>query len=116
MKRRDILKMAPAALVAGAVPAVALDQPETPVETLFREWLRLFEIEQSVYEVSPAGSDAETAAATQSLMAVERKMVAVPAQTERDWMLKAVAISCFGVFPVEDEHHPIWAEAKALVA
>ena len=42
MKRRDILKMAPAALAASAVPVAALsvaDPGETPVMRLYREWL-----------------------------------------------------------------------------
>ena len=41
MKRRDILKMAPAALAASAVPVAALsvaDPGETPVMRLYREF------------------------------------------------------------------------------
>lgn len=113
MNRRQLIASAPAVLAVGAVPAVA---GETEIEMLFAEWQRLFKIEKAVYNASPTGGDDDTKAATDSLLAVENAIIEIPAKSARDWMLKSIAVSCFGVFPVESEDHPLWSEARALIA
>lgn len=120
--RRHLLSGIPAfgfgaLIAAGATPVqVAAAPTETPVRKLFREWQRLYEIEKQVHEASPTGSDADTRAATEALMAIEKQMMEIPSTGAEDWMFKMSAISCFGIFPPESEDDPIWVEARALVA
>lgn len=88
----------------------------TPVMALFRAWQRLYDLEKQTHEASPTGSDASTRISTEALMVVEAQMIETPATGPEDWMAKMVATTCYGVFPHEDEDHPVWQEARQLLS
>ena len=116
MKRRDLLRMAPAALAASAVPAAALADAvpsETPVTRLFREWraANALVLETEDDDTMNERSDVRTE--------IELRLFAEPALNERDIVLKMLALTLDGVDWSNDHYNSggkIAAEAKALVA
>lgn len=116
MKRRDILKMAPVALAAGAVPVAALaaaDPSETPVMRLFREWraANALVLETEDDDTMNERCDVRTE--------IETRLFAEPALNERDIVLKMLALILDGEDWSNDHCNSggkIAAEAKALVA
>ncbi len=115
--RRALLKLAPAALAAGAVPAFAAAE-ETPVMKLFQEWQVAHDAEVVAFRESDTGECAMCDAATDRRVAVEKRLIAAPCEGLGDWALKVIAWTCFGDFSIEDScgRHDLWAEARALVA
>lgn len=93
MKRRDILKLAPAALVAAAAPAAALcvvDPAETPISSLFRKWKVAWR------EVEASETDEDSDAAWLVLSKIEARLFAEPAKDERDICFKLLALTLNG--------------------
>ncbi|MDQ7264074.1 hypothetical protein NM680_19980 [Paracoccus sp. PS-1] len=118
MKRRDLMRLAPAALVAGAAPAVgAAGVEETPVMKLFREWQVAHDAEVVAFRESDTGECAMCEAATDRRTSVEKRLIAAPCEGLGDWALKVMAWTCFGDFTIEDScgRHDLWAEARALI-
>ena len=115
MRRRDILKMAPAALAAGAVPVAALAAAvpsETPVMRLFREWraAQALVLEAEDDDTMNERSDLRTE--------IELRLFAEPALDERDIVLKMLALTLDGEDWTNDAYNhggKIAAEARALV-
>lgn len=113
MKRRAILTMAPAVLVAGAIHSAALGQPEeTPVAAAFRDWSRQRDLWRRVAQQGLEDDEAEYA----KMVALEEKMMALPSQTAKDMAIKMVVGHGFGEQSCLDYDGIVWAEARALVA
>jgi hypothetical protein len=119
MKRRDLMKMAPAMVAAGALPASALQataSDETPVMRLFREheaW--------NAYINGPetrSMPDDEFNAVLASYQDVEDRMMAEPARNAQDVVAKVLAWTDSGGFelPSPDAKPKFWAEIHAMVA
>lgn len=113
MKRRDLMRLAPAALVAGAAPPVgAAGVEETPVMRVFSEWKRANDF---------AHSQADDEAFEKALgerWEVEQRLMQTPSQNERDVLIKIIAWTNFGDGDLESGNpisQPIWAEARALI-
>lgn len=113
MKRRDLMRLAPAALAAGAVPVAAVAAEETPVMRVFSEWKRANDF---------AHSQADDEAFEKALgerWEVEQRLMQTPSQNERDVLIKIIAWTNFGDGDLESGNpisQPIWTEARALVA
>ncbi|MBT0781172.1 hypothetical protein [Paracoccus sp. pheM1] len=113
MKRRDLMRLAPAALAAGAVPVAAVAAEETPVMRVFSEWKRANDF---------AHSQADDEAFEKALgerWEVEQRLMQTPSQNERDVLIKIIAWTNFGDGDLESGNpisQPIWDEARALVA
>ncbi|WP_191569526.1 hypothetical protein [Paracoccus yeei] len=116
MKRRDILKMAPAVLAASAAPATALvaaGRNETPVMRLFREWraAQALVLEAEDDDTMNERSDLRTE--------IELRLFAEPALNERDIVLKMLALTLDGEDWTNDAYNhggKIAVEARALIA
>ncbi|WP_434286316.1 hypothetical protein [Celeribacter sp. SCSIO 80788] len=117
MNRRELLAAAPAALVAGALPAIAGDA-ETPISKMFREWVRLDLEEERTYENEPTGEgDALCDAATARKCDLARRIQNTPAQSLADLGMIIMAMSDFGNYGVRmNETEQFRKEARALVA
>ena len=119
MNRRNLMKLAPAALAAGAVPAVGMSggvvaAEETPVMKLYRQWrITQAKTERAPRDMPDEGFDA----LVEAHVAIERQMMQEPAQDARDWVIKIAAWTDFGVFCVQDrgENEALWAEARTLI-
>ena len=115
MKRRALLKLAPVALMASAVPAAALavaDPVDTPVMRLFREWRAANEL------VLEAEDDDTLNERSDVRTEIELRLFAEPALNERDIVLKMLALTLDGVDWSNDHYNSggkIAAEARALV-
>ena len=109
MNRRSFIAAAPAVALAGPVAA----ETETPVAALFKEW-------RDLEDVILRGFDADEPEHEERVdrqMAVVHQITALPALSERDWIMKAIAASDGGdmaMIPISDP--ALWAEARALVA
>ncbi|ARC37883.1 hypothetical protein A6J80_17360 [Paracoccus yeei] len=123
MKRRDILKMAPAVLAASAVPTTALaaaDPVDTPVMRLYREWLVVSKACDTAGREQPETPEGN--AIYEALVAkqgnIETALMKAPCQSPQDFVAKIIAWTGCGVhmLPDEDDNARFWAEAKALVA
>lgn len=113
MKRRQLLKLAPVVLAAGAVPVAAVAAEETPVMKLFREWEAAMADMDARKETI---SDADWVALDCHIDGLEEKIMDEPAQNGRDFIAKIVSWSHGGVFPLpKDPSDAFWAEARALV-
>ncbi|MDK8874322.1 hypothetical protein [Paracoccus sp. SSJ] len=112
MKRRDLMRLAPVALAAGAVPVAAVAAEETPVMRVFSEWKRVNEF---------AHSQTDDEAFEKALIErwqVEQRLMQTPSQNERDVLIKIIAWTNFGDGDLESGNpisQPIWAEARALI-
>jgi len=115
MNRRALLKLAPAALVVGAVPAVAVE--ETPVMRMFREWTALWAEAERLCDGVWKETEAEHEAVTGRMVELETQMVAAPKSSLLEIMMAVTAATNFGVVSYEDSFFlPTIAEARALVA
>ncbi|MDF3856207.1 hypothetical protein VB636_22405 [Paracoccus sp. APAP_BH8] len=116
MKRRDLMRLAPAALVAGAAPpAGAVGVEETPVMKLFREWQPLH---QFVCTSASAGMpDEEWNPLHDRVWDIADRIFATPAQTAQDFIAKVICHTVWGEhgLPDEGQNPSLWAEARALI-
>ena len=123
MRRRDILKAAPSALMASAVPAVAtlagvapaVAVAETPVMALFREWECL---NAAVQAADAAGDDEAFERAIDDRWALEQVLIHEPSQRDQDVLLKIAAWTAGGETDLECENShlsTVWSEVRALI-
>ncbi|QRZ13743.1 hypothetical protein JWJ88_03505 [Paracoccus methylovorus] len=112
MNRRALLKAMPAALVAGAAPAVAVADEETPIAAMYREIIRLREVacDRSLPE-------AEGDAACDQMMDLANDIVDLPARDADDFLRKVLGYTVNGDHEIGDgpKAAEIWAEARALI-
>jgi len=116
MKRRDLMRLAPAALMAGAAPAVgAAGVEETPVMKLFREWEPLYQfVGASARNGMP---EEEWNQLHNRVWDIADLIVATPAQTAQDFIAKVICNTVWGEhgLPDEGQNPSLWAEARALI-
>ena len=113
MKRRQLLKLAPVALAAGAVPAFAVAE-ETPVMRAYRAW----EAENARVNAAGDVDDDTFERMVNDRWEVEKRLAQVPAENVKDVILKIVAWTRFGECDLEADHpllETLWAEARALI-
>lgn len=115
MRRRDLLKAAPALALVGAAPEVASAHSDTPVMALFREWKAAQDAEDAAYADSL--SDEETGRFGDIRATAEKRLMDQPCQTATDFICKVIAHTAFGVFclPDPDDRPEFWAEARVLI-
>ncbi|WP_374327306.1 hypothetical protein [Paracoccus pantotrophus] len=116
MKRRDLMRLAPAALVAGAAPpAGAAGVEETPVMRAFREWKAASDdLKDPKWDLM---SVEEQDRACGRVSKMQDAILNIPAQDQRDFILKVMACTYFGEHGLPDhgERPDFWAEARALI-
>lgn len=119
MKRRQLLKLAPAALAAGAVPALAVE--ESRIIVLFRRHQELVD-QAEAYDSGTAISDNGDADEIMDrlfyneIFQIKDEIMATPCQTPREFAAKVIVATCRGeVIPDWDEGE-LFKEARALVA
>lgn len=114
MKRRQLLKLAPAALAVGAAPALAVE--ETPVMKLFREWEPLYQFVGT--SASNGMPEEEWNQLHDRVWDIADLIVSTPAQTAQDFIAKVICNTVWGEhgLPDEGQNPSLWAEARALVA
>ncbi|WP_287885980.1 MULTISPECIES: hypothetical protein [Paracoccus] len=116
MKRRDLMRLAPAALVAGAAPAVrAAGVEETPVMKLFREWEHLHQFVCT--SASNDMPDEEWNPLHDRVWDIADQIFATPAQTAQDFIAKVICNTVWGEhgLPDEGQNPALWTEARALI-
>ena len=114
MNRRDLMRAAPAVLVAGAAPAV--DSTVTPVERLFREW----ESQAAIVDAAcndKAMPDEEFDELVGRQTDLENMIWNTPSRDTRDLAMKFYARSCVGTqdVPSAFAEPQFWDEARALI-
>ena len=118
MNRRALLKLAPAVLAAGAVPAAALcivDPAETSVMRAYREWKAASDdLKDPKWDLM---SVEEQDRVCDRVSKMQDVILNIPAQDQRDFILKVMAYTYFGEHGLPDhgERPDLWAEARALV-
>lgn len=121
LSRRALLKAAPAALIAGAVPAQGMTMtvtpsPDTPVMALFREWRA-----HNEWLNGPATDgmpDVEFDDHCADDMAIIERMMLAPAQNAQDVCAKLIAVTDFGAlisYAELEGAERVPAEARALI-
>ncbi|MDQ7776259.1 MAG: hypothetical protein Q4615_10395 [Paracoccus aminovorans] len=116
MNRRALLKLAPAVLAAGAVPAAALcvvDPAETPVMRAYREWEALYAFLNRDDRGGLSADDWNSECDRR--IEIEDQMMEMPAQNARDIIAKVLAYTANGDSELPYPDHAFWAEARALV-
>ena len=122
MRRRALLKLAPAALVASAVPVAALaaaDPVDTPVMRLYREWEAVSKACDTVgREPETPENDAAYEALLEQQGNIETALMKAPCTCAADFAAKVIAWSSCGVYALPDEKSDpaFWAEARALIS
>ena len=118
MKRRDLLAIAPVALMGCPAPARAactLSVDETPVQRAYREWKRSLDAWNADIERDPSDENGDRwCHATYRLADA---VVGTPSTGPADFVYKLMAY-CFNgqhELSFDDGAAPIWAEARALV-
>lgn len=108
MNRRALLKALPAAVVAGAVPAVA---EESPILSTYREIIRLRDA------CCVAETDTEAGALCDQLFVLANDIVKIPARDLGEMMLKFLGHTVGGDHETGEcpSSEQLWAEARALV-
>lgn len=114
MNRRDLLKVAPVALLASgnAAEAAALALGGTPIARLYAEWVAQRGRWLGMVRADDPGEDAEF----QKLSAIEDAMMGLPSQNAKDMATKLLVGHGFGDQSCLDFDGPVWAEARALVS
>lgn len=111
MNRRAFLA-APAVALAGPVAA----ETETPVAALYREFEAASAAEEAAYQRDEPDEAIEVY--SEIRRGIEQRLMAEPCHDARDFVIKIVAYTGFGIFslPGREEGDALWAEARALVA
>lgn len=118
LTRRNLLRALPVVGVALSLPNIALSdgisRSETPVATLFKEWMAAKTYEDTVIETSD-DTDLHDAV-WEARYDVEKRLMVAPCETARDWLFKMAAWSNFGVNggPDYKDQPQLWNEARAL--
>ncbi|RJL17980.1 hypothetical protein [Paracoccus siganidrum] len=129
MNRRKLMKLAPVALAAGAVPALAMSgeaiaSEETPVERAFRVWqaedqkleaIGCDDVPES--DLKSAGWAARWDAQWETRWEAEKRLVSTPSENERDVLLKIAAWTQCGSGDLEGQNEhltTLWNEIRAL--
>lgn len=116
MNRRNVLRGAAAVPLAGLGAGAALaagPRRETTVGALFREW----QVADATCRARHGGVDvAMRAEACQRMQEVERQMLETPCEEPRDWCLKVLAWSAYGLMGLPDPmKFPLfWEEAERM--
>lgn len=114
MNRRKLMKLAPVALAAGAVPALAMsgEATESPIAAMHREITRL-----QALACHKAVSDADQDAACERMMELADAIQAIPARNTDDMLRKIMGTTVNGDHEIGDgpNSQAIWAEARSLV-
>lgn len=119
MNRPDLTIPDFALVPTGGAPAQGaalnpLPSASTPVMSLFREWTRLYD-----HANDPSTSEADSEAATDAQLDLEKVLLATPSQTVADFAAKVAAFTSWGVFSLpaeeDDPTFVLWAEARALI-
>ncbi|MDQ7262278.1 hypothetical protein NM680_10780 [Paracoccus sp. PS-1] len=119
MKRRQLLKLAPVALAAGAVPALAVE--ESRIIVLFRRHQELVD-QAEAYDSGTAISDNEDADEIMDrlfyneIFQIRDEIMATPCQTPRDFAAKVIVATCRGAVIPDWDAGDLFKEARALVA
>ena len=114
MKRRDLIKLAPVTLAAGAVPLAGSASEETPIMQAYHVWLALKEEESA----APASmSDEDFDVLCHHTSEHENYLMALSASSGADWLIKVAVWSDFGAFAGPDNlvNPQLWAEARTLI-
>lgn len=107
MNRRDILSTLPAVAAGGLLPSSSIAAEPTPMMALYRQWEDLRDVARRTDIPEDIGQKA-----TDDLIAIEERMVAMPSTCLHDFLAKLLADTSGGHFePCE----AIMAEAKALI-
>lgn len=118
MNRRALLKAAPVAVVAGALPIAAQATPnsgQTPVMTMFHEWQAFHDWMNS--DATYGLPEEELDALVDRKTSMEDAILDTPAQSCDDLLAKVAAYTCFGEheLPVAISAPIFWAEVRALI-
>lgn len=110
MNRRDLMKLAPAALAVGAVPAVA---EESPIAAMHREITALQTVLRGENDLTAA--DAERMCSR--MMELADAIADLPARNADDMLRKIMGQTVNGDHDIGDgpNSEAIWAEARALI-
>ncbi|MTH57871.1 hypothetical protein [Paracoccus litorisediminis] len=115
MKRRDLMKLAPAALAASAAPSLAAQaMSETPIMRMYRQWTVLMSKENGALDMEEEAFDALVSMRCD----YEDQMMREPCQNATDWVIKVAVWTAFGEFELSSAHphrDAIWAEARAQI-
>lgn len=115
MKRRQLLKLAPAALAAGAVPVAAVASEETPVMRAYRVWREGLD----AYTEASKGdlTNTENDAWCMKVYALADDVLDQPSTGPLDFVYKLIAQTFDGDHDIGDcpRKEEIWAEARALI-
>ncbi|WP_283176825.1 hypothetical protein [Gemmobacter sp. 24YEA27] len=121
MKRRDILSLAPAAVLGCTIPvgACTLTLSETPIMALHRRYVDINDAARAYVhdEISGEGEgDAVERLFFREWDRVEDAITAIPPTTAQDMTAKTLVAHCHGDFTcLNYDTSPFWAEARALV-
>lgn len=96
-------------------PSAARARPDTPVMSLFREWLHCRHAHDQAYRET-GEDDPAREIASDNMIAAERRIVDTASVSDRDWIAKISAASNFGLYDIDPElKRHIWAEARSLL-
>lgn len=117
MNRRNLLKAAPASILAASLPAdgFASSEAETPIMAMYRHWKT---IDARVNgPVGRAMPEPEFDREVDDMLAFELKMLLTPSEDARDFVCKLFVFTGAGVLGMpDDEVAPdLWEEARALI-
>lgn len=114
MKRRDLMRLAPAALVVGASPAAlaAVTVEESAIAAMLREITR----RSAALDANHGMSDSDFDAASNALMKLADAIIDIPARDADDMLRKIMGYTVNGAHDISDgpAAEKIWAEARAL--
>lgn len=95
MQRRDLFKSAPAAILVGAFPGVAMsDQPDTPIAKAYKEWKAYRDWLEAETDIDT--SDDEFDALVDRRHDMEKALFGLPSKDLRDATLKLMAFTDCG--------------------
>lgn len=107
--RRQAFTFAGAAALAGGATAVAAQ--DTPIMRLYRVWKRRL---KAMNDINARPSDEELSLACSDLSDMEVRIMDMPAQGPKDWLIKVAVWTTFGEsgFADRPEQNRFWDEAQ----
>ncbi|RJL22197.1 hypothetical protein [Paracoccus siganidrum] len=121
MNRRKLMKLAPVALAAGAVPAAGMsgEVPESRIIALFHRHQALVDEALAFGQDSTIldGADADEILDRMfwnEIEQIEDEMMAIPSQDARDFAAKVIVETARGQIIPDFDQSELFAEARAL--
>ena len=109
LSRRAFFASAPLLAVGGVGIAQPDQTVESEIQALFRDWT-------TTRASADRGTEEECDDAVDRLSVLEERICALPSLSAADFAAKIVAWSSWGDFELPGDDHPIWQEARALLA